>query len=541
MRDSVTLNLSGIRKGYVEKNIDFSILLNQKINFANYAGLILEMIGYTRWQNFSTTKNIDSAIWITDNENLEEIKSISRGPIIVEFRSGQQASRLPCSLKISPDLEGYCAQTIGLYKHLDNYNGIKGITADYTAYTSFKVKRSQPQKRCLLTVDPKLFLEAPSVVYECRGIPLVFTEEGKTVVSVNGNIMYLGLPIFSILASHLTSPLFPETHYNFSEPVYHLFRLLEVLLNKITGPGVLKVSPWPNNDKGVLSIRHDLDRLANITEMCSEEKRLKLKPTVHVLSSNIPNKEEVESILQIDGEIGLHSQYLHDLEAEIMSIEEKTESKIKGNSAHGGNNSDGWQGYYNIEAANNQNLLYTELLSEMHIFPHRIPDFRRPGDALVPLAMPHHISFDVNRTSNNGMRISKEICNVFANFGHLTLMNHPDMNFHEFIGFISDYIPKDISCLTLSDVASWWKNTHTACCFNIQVRSAADTLNVTGLATSTQINTVMNIKLLSDMNIRELKWENVKEPCIKLIFGQQYLSFTLSMNSMNGYWLFLST
>src|SRR5690606_41154592 len=66
---------------------------------------------------------------------------------------------------------------------------------------------------------------------------------------------------------------------------------------------------------------------------------------------------------------------------------------------------------------------------------------------------------------------------VLANRGHLTLMNHPDINFDEFLDLLTTKMPEGIVWMTLGEVAAWWRATHTRDAFEATVELHDETLD----------------------------------------------------------------
>src|SRR5690606_42139840 len=84
---------------------------------------------------------------------------------------------------------------------------------------------------------------------------------------------------------------------------------------------------------------------------------------------------------------------------------------------------------------------------------------------------------------------------VLANRGHLTLMNHPDINFDEFLDLLTTKMPEGIVWMTLGEVAAWWRATHTRDAFEATVELHDETLvEAHGRATEAQIGAGLSIE-----------------------------------------------
>lgn len=473
--------------------VDFAVQAAPEDPLA-YAGLVLEQLGFVRWAAARETDGLRGRLVLVSaghDCHLERLPA----PSLIELRSGEIAGELPLGLKVGGALRTYCAPVVGLYTALSNYNGMKGVTETFAvpAAQTFRRARALAPPQGLSPLRPLQQSGIP--VFVAPGEPLVETTQGVPVVSRMGPNIVLGLPLPSLLVSHLTAHTFPSDAYSFSDTVHHLLRLFEGLVEMLAPAGTVRVRAWPRKAPAAFCVRHDYDRPCDLEAVAKLEREGGLRPSVHVLADTLPSARQVEAVLDAGGEVGLHTRFLGEIGEDIRRIEGLTGRPVSGCSAHGGTRSDGWQGAYNLAASHEQGLLYTELLSEMHVLPHRIPDATRAGCALGPIAMPHHLSFDVRRGADDGERIRAELGRLMGVGGLLTLMNHPDMNLEGFLDLCSEVLGAGYVHMTLEEAARWWRATHTQGCLDLSVQDAPGGARVSGRIGPEQLGAVVEVFL----------------------------------------------
>lgn len=510
---------------------DFAILLQREPALFDYAGLVLEMLGYTRWRATGEQQGAGVMVRQVHRDRLGDIPDT---PSLLELSGSPDQVPLPCELRLDPRLEDYCGPAVGLYCGIETLNGIGGIRRPISVPLPFWCRRSQLRRAA--SAEPWMQVPAaPTHAFICEGEPLVWTKDGRPVVARRGHAIILGLPLISILADHLVVPVLDGEQYRFSEPVHHLLLLLHALVEMIAPPGTLRVLPWPHDARGVVSVRHDLDRMVDLPAACRQLHEVGIRPSMQVLSDKLPNSEGFCAIREIGGEIALHGRRLDAMAQERKTVEAAYGEPVAGHTAHGGADADGWQGYTNLFAAHSAGMEHTELLSEMHIWPGRVPDLRTPGDALGPIVLPHHLSFDLSKTENNAERLAKQVGPLLANRGHLTLMNHPDINFPEFLRFWQEHVPRDLPVMTMTEVARWWRRTHVADVFDGLTISVEDgrRLRIKGSAREGQEGAVLAVRLPDGARPGNLRWKNVEAACFVETPVKQ-LRFTLTAQSRQG-------
>ncbi len=457
----------------------------------NAAGLVLEQIGRPRWRMGDGT---DGGCLIARGAAEAMATLADETPGIYEVE-GEDAP-LPLRLA-STGLAKVMDAASGLYTHLDNYNGIRGVRPPYEVPVPTRHPRHQPRRPVPVPPD-RATAPAPirhAAALASDGEMLLQSVDGEVLACRRGASVLLGLPMFSLLAEHLTAPVFIGEDYGFSEPVHHLLLLLDHLLESIATPGTMSVAPWPRDARGVVALRHDYDRPMDLVELAASHRDLGVRPTMHLLPDLLPDPDQSAALRAIGAEIGLHSRRLDAMADEAKTVADATGAPVVGHSAHGGKDADGWQGLPNLLAAHDAGLAYTELLNEMQLHPHRVPDFAAgPGAALGPIALPHHLSFDVNMREDDEDRLTREVGAVFASRGCLVLMNHPDINLDGLLTFMRDYLPPDTPWMTLAEIAAWWRATHVQGALDaVEVDASDDQLVVRGSIGPEQVGVVLRV------------------------------------------------
>ena len=433
------------------------------------AGLVMEWIGYPQWRMASANgiPEADPGLLVA-RLGAAEREWIPRSvPAILECTDGHPVD-LPCRMACEPGLAGRLERLVGLYTELGNYNGMQGVRLPLEVPRPRTFPRAATRRR----VDVGSLPPHPDVPL-ARALPddgevLVRTSDGVPLVARRGAHVVLGLPLVSLLASHLSAPPLADPEYVFCDTVHHLAEPLAELVSQSAPPGTCRVAPWPDDARGVFAMRHDHDRPLDLAPLVERETDMGVRPTIHLLTDVLPTPPDLAQIRQLGAEIGLHGRFLDRMPEEAASVRRYAGTPDIGHSAHGGRGADGWQGMLNLVAADRAGVAYTELLSEMHLWPHRIHRLAGgPGAALHPLAMPHRVSADASMKESDLDRLTHEVPRVFANRGLFTLMSHPDLHPDETVAFIRRWIPPDVPRMTLLEVTTWWRATHVQGCLDL--------------------------------------------------------------------------
>jgi ubiquinone/menaquinone biosynthesis C-methylase UbiE len=249
----------------------------------------------------------------------------------------------------------------------------------------------------------------------------------------------------------------------------------------------LRVLPWPEGMRWVLSIRHDVDRTikpTEVREVLGRHRRAGTSATWYWRARHLdPIARRRRLRRGTDGrsspknlalrivasdprhEVAHHTELPWGKGAkEQRRIERVMGRPVLGTSAHGDPTCFRWQGAPNVLWADQRGLLYTELIQHGHMHPHRFAKLGETG--LIELAevicLPHHQSFDRSMTSGDTAADSVEQAapTYVAASGMMQLLNHPDLNLDELFETL-DRLPREERLdWTAAEAASWWRRTH---------------------------------------------------------------------------------
>ena len=248
---------------------------------------------------------------------------------------------------------------------------------------------------------------------------------------------------------------------------------------------VARVLPWPKGAEWVLNVRHDFDRAldpATVEKVLAGHGRAGTSATWYWrsrhLESGLPGPigtwrarraggvRTVRMVAERAGqEVAHHTERpWAGADREQMTIESAIGRPVRGTSAHGDPTCFRYQGAPNILWAEQQSLLYTELIQHAHAHPHRFAAMR-PDGAIAPLeviCLPHHESFDLSMTQGHTNRGAIEV--AVPRFrglgGMLQVMNHPDLHPDELFDMLCA-VPTEMRLdWTAAEAAAWWAKTH---------------------------------------------------------------------------------
>ncbi len=252
---------------------------------------------------------------------------------------------------------------------------------------------------------------------------------------------------------------------------YMLSSLQQQLLDQAQAGGVLRdlaairIAPWPYGKQYAVTVRHDVDR---IPKDPSFPRLLEIgrQATVGVYSCFLASTANAKTITQFEknnAEIAYHSMHLEpEARTEINAIEKHSSKPMRGFFVHGNPGFYGWRGAANWEIAQELGFEYCENLSSMRYFPGRAFKLDDNGSlkAYPFVCLPHHISFDKNKTVNRANEITRSVQVIARNQMHLILMNHPDLHNQAFMQFLTENLPEDYIGWTALEVSRWWRKTH---------------------------------------------------------------------------------
>jgi hypothetical protein len=470
---------------------DISVVLSPRPLWLDAAGFVLESLGFIRIEQVLDPRAAQGRVVVAPLAALERIDTSRHDLVLLEAEPTQEMPTGRTPLAPIAALRTSLEPLIGTYSSLDNYNGMRGITDDLAvpSPTWHERRVSRPIQTAASIPADERWGHRP-----VDGEPLVRDAMGQTIVGAIGNVVTLGVPLISYIAARSVCPPLPAHRYRFCDAVEHLGELIAAIIVSRCGPGLIRVRPWPGDAELCVTLRHDLDRPTDLIRLADRECALGYACSAYALPDACPEAAQLSAIIKRGGEIGIHTTRLDRVVEHSALIAASSGEPVVGCAAHGGDG-DGWQGLPNILAAHRAGFLYTELLSEMRLRPHRIPDPTLPRASLRPLALPHHLSFDVSRGSNDGARLLSEIPRLRSARAYLTVMNHPDMNVEELLELLAAQLRPDSTTLvhTAKAACTWWVSTHVAGCLNIRTDLADGILSVTGEVHSGQLGLVFDL------------------------------------------------
>ena len=292
------------------------------------------------------------------------------------------------------------------------------------------------------------------------------------VIARKGSLIGCALGIFSLLGRRHTSEPYDHCEWRTAPRSAGLEAILLGLIDlmyRARGVPRSRVLPWPDPTRWVRSIRHDFDRplsAEDVSRTLQAHRRIGTKATWYWR----PRHAHTDALRLVASdpahEIGLHTeQPWTDGEREREIVEGATGVSVKGTAAHGAPDCFGYQGAPNVLWADENGLLYTELIQHAHVHPHRFATLEPNGEigAKDIICLPHHQSFD--RSTRQGDTFEAESEEALpmwrTSSGFLQVMNHPDLNFDELFTWLAAMPTEGCLDWTAAEAADWWRRTHT--------------------------------------------------------------------------------
>jgi hypothetical protein len=264
----------------------------------------------------------------------------------------------------------------------------------------------------------------------------------------------------------------PSSHILILEEI--LFKLLEKHAVNCAVPQ-LKVAPWPWGKKYCLTVRHDVDRIPDenlFRRLLALEKDLELGVSWYWIPGRA-DKDLINGTEDAGHENGLHAMRLERKIKEKAEIEKHfTDRKVvHGENWHGGGGGDYWIGQPSVKAAIEAGMAYTELMPTIYDFPYAgFPALDRKGrlysNRIVGLT--HTCCVDAGTRKGVGIYKLEWMLELAQNGYFCMLLNHPDVNFETFQQWVSALPQKGRLDWNCSQVAQWWRATHTKEGLNIR-------------------------------------------------------------------------
>ena len=287
-----------------------------------------------------------------------------------------------------------------------------------------------------------------------------------------GRLAGCSFGLFSFLSQRHTSEPFDGAEHRTTdrtEATEHILLGLIDLMHRESHAVRPRVRPWPQGRRWALSIRHDFDRPLWAPGTAATLRRHAKAGTAATWywRAELASARAIKLVAAAPGhEIALHTERLWaDRDAlERTRVEAAAGRPVQGSSAHGTPQSFRFQGAPNVLWAEEQNLLYTELIQQAHAHPHRFPALRADGtvELLKVLCLPHHESFELSyrRFAHEANRISEVWSDWADHGGLLQIMNHPDRNARKLFEVLRTIPSEERLDWTAGEAADWWRRTH---------------------------------------------------------------------------------
>ncbi len=303
-------------------------------------------------------------------------------------------------------------------------------------------------------------LEAPPGWREVAWITAFEGEDGAVCKNVRlpiaitrGGLFLLGAPLID-LACH-KHVVFASGHsLGFPDRLTMSWRDEKWLVSQMErvalagGFPFLRIRHWPQGKKSAFTLRHDYDRLIaheSLEALLEFYAERGLKASFGFKPSLLDEKA-IKMVLDAGHEVVLHTEsspcsggLAHEMEA-LQTLDGVT---LSGMTAHGGGDAVGFVGADQVRAAEEENLLYFETSCRDTFLPHQIQLQRDGGcECSFVLAPGMHFSLDtgVKPETHRAEELLAQIPPALMEGGHITLMNHPDINREVFLGLF-EHLP----------------------------------------------------------------------------------------------------
>ena len=311
-----------------------------------------------------------------------------------------------------------------------------------------------------------------------------------------GSLTVCCFSLFAYLGQcHSAEPVEGQEHRSWPR-VLGLEALVLALVDRLHGAAGqhrVRMLPWPHDAGWVLNVRHDVDRSLQpkdartllrrhasvgtsatfywrAAHLARPSASRRLGRTLRHSTNAASKPRPAETSLRVIAadarhEIALHTERLwNGAQAERTAVERVARRPIVGSTAHGDPRCFRWQGAPNVLWAERQGLLYTELIQQAHLHPHRFAALE-PDGVVRPLAvicLPHHESFD--RSMQPGDTWAERLAGGHEMWrsagGLMQVLNHPDIHLDELFDFLGQIPADDRLDWTAMDSADWWRRTH---------------------------------------------------------------------------------
>jgi hypothetical protein len=298
--------------------------------------------------------------------------------------------------------------------------------------------------------------------------------EAWPAVATRGWVTGIAFSLFAYLGqAHTSEPCSPG-EWRSSHRTAGMEGLLLALVDRLlanAGAPRTRVLPWPGEARWVLNIRHDFDRpigYRQIRRVLHGHRAAGTRATWYWRARHLGGyrRRRARLVARTPGhEVALHTDRLFpDGTRERRLVERAIRRPVAGTSAHGAPDCFRYQGAPNVLWADEQRMLFTELIQHAHMHPHRFANLTEDGriEPLRVICLPHHVSFDASTLQGATLAArTLELQDSYVRAGGMfQVMNHPDLHPEELFGTLARLTSGGRLDLTASAAASWWRRTH---------------------------------------------------------------------------------
>jgi len=303
-------------------------------------------------------------------------------------------------------------------------------------------------------------LEAPQGWREAAWVTAFESDGGEVrkntrlpIAITLGGLLLLGAPLID-LACHKHFVFASKHCLGFPERLTMSWRNEKWLVSQMErvalagGFPFLRILPWPQGKRSAFTIRHDYDRPVSpesLEELLAFYAEHGFKASFG-FKPGLLDEKAIAMVLDAGHEVALHTESSPcsgGLAREVEALQAVPGVRLSGVTAHGGAEAVGFVGSDQVAAAEEENLLYFETSCRDTFLPHQILLHRNGAcECRAVLAPGMHFSLDTGTRpeTHRADELLAQIPSALMEGGHVTLMNHPDINRKAFLGLF-EHLP----------------------------------------------------------------------------------------------------
>lgn len=303
-------------------------------------------------------------------------------------------------------------------------------------------------------------LEAPQGWREAAWVTAFESDGGEVrknmrlpIAITQGGLLLLGAPLID-LACHKHFVFASKHCLGFPERLTMSWRNEKWLVSQMErvalagGFPFLRILPWPQGKRSAFTIRHDYDRPVSpesLEELLAFYAEHGFKASFGFKPSLLDEKA-IAMVLDAGHEVALHTESSPcsgGLAREVEALQAVQGVRLSGVTAHGGAEAVGFVGSDQVAAAEEENLLYFETSCRDTFLPHQILLHRNGAcecSAVLAPGMCFSLDTRARPERHRADELLAQIPSALMEGGHVTLMNHPDINRKAFLGLF-EHLP----------------------------------------------------------------------------------------------------